>query len=148
MQGVVCSMHQVKVSSALFHACTVRFENVCPHLSYSGFCIAPDEKLLLLKIGRLVAHAYCRWSTDYLALVVSSFFLLIFMVKKFTTHLLYVQDNVRFWKKRRSAACFVWTCKPVSNASVVLFSCVSFVCGYEQNACLISSFFFNTCRAC
>ena len=53
-----------------------------------------------------------------------------------------MQDNVRFWEKRRSAACFVWTCKPMSNASVVLFSCVSFVFGYEHNACLISSFFF------
>ena len=47
-----------------------------------------------------------------------------------------------FWEKRRSAACFVWTCTPVSNASVVLFSCVSFVFGHEQNACLISSSFF------
>ena len=59
-----------------------------------------------------------------------------------------MQDNVRFWEKRRSAACSVWTCTPVSNASVVLFSCVSFVFGHEQNACLISSsFFFLACRA-
>ena len=28
----------MKVSSALFRACTVRFENMCPHVSYSGFC--------------------------------------------------------------------------------------------------------------
>ena len=41
-----------------------------------------------------------------------------------------------------------WTCTPMSNASVVLFSCVSFVFGHEQNACLISSsFFFLACRA-
>ena len=59
-----------------------------------------------------------------------------------------MQDNVRFWEKRRSAACFVWTCTPVSNASVVLFSCVSFVFGHEQNACPSRRLvFFLTCRA-
>ena len=59
-----------------------------------------------------------------------------------------MQDNVRFWEKRRSAACFVWKFKLVSNASVVLFSCVSFVCGYEQNACFISSFVFLRAALC
>ena len=51
MRGVVCSKHHVKVSSAVFYACTVRFENMCPHVSYSGFCGVLDAKFLLLKVG-------------------------------------------------------------------------------------------------
>ena len=55
---VVCSKHHVKVSSAVFYACTVRFENMCPHVSYSGFCIVVDAKFLLLKIGPMSQHTH------------------------------------------------------------------------------------------